>query len=539
MLLVSIDTLRRDHVSAYGHARPTTPGIDRLAREGALFERAVSSSNWTLPAHMSLLTGLSPGRHRVEDERDRLPQELRSLAESFRDAGYATAGFASHVYLDARYGFARGFDRFELDPERRAAEVSERAVAWLERHADGPFFLFLHYFDPHWDYDPPEPFRRRFGSPPREAGLLSRLYRYQDPELDFPPQLLRDATALYDAEIAYTDAALSRVLDRLRERRRLDDTVVAVLSDHGEEFGEHRGFGHGSHLHGELSSIPLVLRFPPRIAAGTRRADLVGLVDLPATLLALAGRTPEDQFRREGRALFEVAPDAERSLVVESTRNGPRRLALHRGDHVLLGAGSYRPIGFERRGGKLEAFEGAPLPLAPALFDVAQDPGEVRNRLHDPEFAGLAQALREALRGYAEETASGLLLACGPEAGAEISGRVGFERPLRDQPYGIDPEGRARTRELSPTQFEVALEPAGREATLVFPTPIEPGSVRLALGDGDAEVVQSVPPPGQTARYGACRLESRGVAPAESERVELGEEERARLRALGYVESPQ
>jgi arylsulfatase A-like enzyme len=136
VLLISVDTLRRDHVSAYGYDRPTTPALDALGREGAVFENASSTSNWTLPAHMSMLTGLFPSSHRVDGPKDRLPPDLRTLAAAFRTAGHATGGFTSHIYLDEKYGFARGFDTYELVSKRRAEQVTAQAIEWLEQHSE-------------------------------------------------------------------------------------------------------------------------------------------------------------------------------------------------------------------------------------------------------------------------------------------------------------------------------------------------------------------------------------------------------------------
>ena len=192
ILLISIDTLRRDHVGTYGHPRPTTPVLDALASEGAAFENAVSTSNWTLPAHMSMWTGLSPSAHQVEDDRDGLAPEVLTFVETLRENGYATAGFASHAYLEARYGFSRGFDRYAVGIDQRAETVSRQAVAWLDSEPE-PFFLFLHYFDPHWDYRPPIGFDTRFGARRPGAGRFRTLAPFFDPEHSMPGSLRRPA----------------------------------------------------------------------------------------------------------------------------------------------------------------------------------------------------------------------------------------------------------------------------------------------------------------------------------------------------------
>lgn len=541
VLLISVDTLRRDHVSAYGYPRRTTPFLDRIAREGALFQRALSTSNWTLPAHMSLLTGLSPSRHGVEDERDRLPGRFRTLAEDFRDEGYRTAGFASHIYLDGSYGFARGFETWEVDADQRASRVSERATAWLEREGAEPFFLFLHYFDPHWDYDPPARYRHRFGSPPREAGRLARLNPYRDPRTTLGPTLLEDVTALYDGEVAYTDAAVGRVLRWLGDEGRLDDVVVAVVSDHGEEFGDHGGFGHGTHLHGEVTRVPFLLRFPGAVAPGRRPSEVVSLLDLPATLLELAGLPSEPQFLREGRALLGGEPArGDRAVVLESTRNGPKRFAVHRGDYAYLGAGSYRLLEFEERDGEIAAVEGERVRLEPALFDVVRDPGERRNLLDRPGHGERVASLRERLRRFARG-ASGLRLSCARDGSGSVRGELRFQSPLRDEPWVVA-EGGPRTgvEALEAGRFRVALRPGTEPATVVFPVAEPAETVHLRLLDGESATREepAIPVEGGSVRVGPggrCRLTSRGLDAA-GPRMELEPEERARLRALGYAE---
>ena len=544
VLLVSIDTLRRDHVSAYGYAQPTTPVLDGLARQGSLFERALSTSNWTLPAHASLFTGLSPSRHRVEDSSDRLPDALHTLAESFHDAGYASAGFASHIYLDARYGFARGFDSWQVAPEQRASQVSDAAIAWLARQSpDEPFLLFLHYFDPHWDYDPPDRFWKRFGSPPRPYGQLGFLNAYRDPTRPMAPELLRDVAALYDAEIAYTDDELGRVVAWLREHRRLDTTVVAVVADHGEELDDHGGFGHGSHLHAELTDIPLILRYPPRIPAGTRRSDPVSLADLPATLLDLAKLDPQPQFLDEGRSLFgATSPPDERSLIAESTRSGPKRFALHRGSYVFLGGGSYRLLEFGMRRGKVVAREGETVQLEPQLFDQARDPTEQHDLLHVPGGERRAAELGAELSRIALSRVVGLRLSC-PEAGAgPVEGELVFAKPLRDEPYVVQGSGdaAATVEEVEPKHFHVTIRPAPEPATVVFTTNRIDPSVSVELRDTEETTHQRISPSRATEGVrlgpgGRCRLEGRGLEGGGGS-VELSPEQRERLRELGYAE---
>jgi arylsulfatase A-like enzyme len=402
VLLVSVDTLRRDHMSIYGYGRETTPQLDALAREGVVFERAVSPSNWTLPAHGSLLTGLTPARHGLTKERGRLGDTVPTLAEAFRAAGYDTAGFASHVYLGERYGFARGFRFYEVEPSQRAEAVTERALSWLQEHGSEPFFLFLHYFDPHWDYAPPPPWRTRFGPARMELGRLSALFRFQRLDTPFPESVRREVLRLYDGEIAYTDDQIGRLLDALRETGQLDRTVVALVSDHGEEFGERGSFGHGTHLHAEVIRIPFIVRYPPRLPAGQRRPERVDLTSLPATLLDLAGlRARPGVPELPGLALFAEGglERAARGFVLSmSQRRGPLRWAAYRGRHKLASRARWRPLMFEMVDGQRRAVALEPIELPAALFDVLEDPAETRDLARDPQLAGTLQALEQRIQ---------------------------------------------------------------------------------------------------------------------------------------------
>ncbi|MGH9332781.1 MAG: sulfatase-like hydrolase/transferase, partial [Vicinamibacteria bacterium] len=162
VVLVSIDTLRRDHLSLYGYSRRTTPGLEALARQSVVFEDAVSTSSWTLPAHASLMTSTYPGAHGATTSKAGLSPEWPGLARLLNDAGYFTQAMVTHVYLSTEYGFGEGFDRHRYLPETRAEEVTSHAIRFLEARGDANFFLFLHYYDPHWHYDPPAPYDRTF-----------------------------------------------------------------------------------------------------------------------------------------------------------------------------------------------------------------------------------------------------------------------------------------------------------------------------------------------------------------------------------------
>lgn len=272
VLLVSIDTLRADHVGAYGARPDATPTLDALASEGLRFETAIASAPLTLPSHASLLTGLHPPHHGIRNNGSaRLSEARTTLAERFSAAGWDTAAVVGAAVLAGRYGLDQGFDRYDDRAfggrasetgfaERRAEAVSDAAIDWLAER-DRPFFLWLHYYDPHGDYRPPPPFDRRFADRP------------------------------YLGEIAYVDAQLGRVVEVLRARGALEHTLVVVTADHGESLGEHGEAGHAYTLYDAALRVPLIVR-GPGVPGGTVRRGVVSTVDVAPSVLAAAGLDP-------------------------------------------------------------------------------------------------------------------------------------------------------------------------------------------------------------------------------------------------------
>ena len=562
VLLVSIDTLRRDHVSVYGYERPTTPRIDALAGEGTLFLNALSTSNWTLPSHMSLMTGLPPSLHGVEDDGSRLSGQVTTLAQALRQQGYATGGVTSHVYLGKQYGFARGFDHYETHVDQRAESATDHAIGWLESVDEGSFFLFVHYFDPHTDYDPPEPFAERFGATDRELGRIDTLKYHWNPDEPFPEEKLPALLRLYDGEIAYTDHHIGRLLDWLDERGRLDETIVAVVSDHGEDFGDHGTIGHGMHLHGEVTRVPMVIRYPAAVET-SRRRDLATLFDLPVTLLRLAGLDVPEQFELRGVDLGgdrETADgdrekaSGDRVAIVESTRWGPKRFAVRHGDRSLMTVGSFRPIIVDDREGGSELAGFGPIPTGPALFDLAADPGESNDLLAaaDPP-EGVARLGAELTR-YLDSSVRGVRMTCTANAGAGgYRVEVRSDASFVDEPFCLDAaagfsltglESSFNPRGLAAYGFDVELGPD--PVTIFLPVAAESLglTVRMESGAGPPHVAEAVlPDVGISATVpfvadGAprCTLEVPDPAMAPSdESSELSDEDLERLRSLGYV----
>lgn len=314
IVLVSIDSLRHDHLGCYGYGKPTSPRIDALAAQGVRFENAVSTTSWTLPAHAALFTGLFDSAHGLVDNGLTMSDRVVTLAEVLQDAGYRTAGFYGGPYLHPTYGLDQGFetyvscmttieDSLRQDEVRAIAEgdtnVSHRDVTgprtleavrgFLESDDDRPMFLFLHLWDVHYDYMPPADIVRLFD--PDYSGPLTGSDMMHDPGVHagMPPRDLQHLLALYDGEIRFTDDVLGQILDAIAQRRGLDDTIVIVTADHGEEFFEHGHKGHQQSLYDEVVRIPLIVRWPGRIDAGRVVEDQVRIIDVLPTVLTLAG----------------------------------------------------------------------------------------------------------------------------------------------------------------------------------------------------------------------------------------------------------
>lgn len=383
VLLVSIDSLRSDHLGAYGYTRDTSPTIDRLANDGVLFEEAISASSWTLPAHMSLLTATPPERHGVVRHDRRLRDEAVTLAEVLRDEGYVTAGFVAGPYLKDVYGYGQGFDVYDQSAVRDGIEshkgvtgprLTELVLETLDRtHEEGaPFFVFLHMWDVHYDYNPPPPYDTMF-DPEYDGPITGENFIHGAQYApDMAARDLEHVLALYDGEIRYTDAHLGRILDRLQDKGLLDDTVVVVTSDHGEEFFEHGRKGHGDTLFDETIRVPLVIRYPRRIPPGQRIAEQVRLIDVAPTLLGLIGVERPASFGTEADEPHHARNLAPWIATPRQTAAFPRLLAH---SHTAMGPNQKRSVRSLDRKLVLQSRR----PDRPQLFDLRKDSGEQRN----------------------------------------------------------------------------------------------------------------------------------------------------------------
>ncbi|HMB55369.1 MAG TPA: sulfatase [Thermoanaerobaculia bacterium] len=310
VLLVTLDTTRRDAVGAFGGGAGATPRIDDFAAHATVFERALSTSPWTLPSHVSMFTGLWASRHGVGVDEARFRPDLDTVASLLAGEGFVTAGFAGGGLMSQRFGGARGFGWY-LDPERGERpgdELTDLALDFaadhgVSEHGGSPLFLFVNYFDPHWPYRPRQEWAERYGVPEAAEKLSHEAWRataagevgpWRRITHDEVPATLDDMVwlrAAYHAEVAFMDSEVGRLFDGLRRLGLWDDALVAVVADHGEQLGEGGYYGHAYRLDPELVEVPLVVKWP-RQRQGRRVEQLVSGVDLFPTLLAAAGVEP-------------------------------------------------------------------------------------------------------------------------------------------------------------------------------------------------------------------------------------------------------
>lgn len=543
VVLISIDTLRADRLPAYGHSAGQTPAIDRLAADGILFEHAWSHVPLTLPSHASLLTGELPPRHGVRSNLGfRLdPARGSTLPGALREAGYATGAAVSAYVLRAETGIAAGFDFYDdavvysssatmSELERSGERTLVPALAWLEQVAARPFFLWVHLFEPHFPYEPPEPYRSR----------------------------VADA---YDGEVATADAAVGRLLAALDARGLYDRALIVLLSDHGEGLGDHGEQEHGILLYREALQVPLIVKLPGGVRAGERVKRAVGLVDVAPTVYEVLAVKPPATL--DGRSLL-VAGEAPEPRAIYGETLYPR---------IHLGWSELRTLVDDR----WQYIAGPD----PELYDLAADPRQRDNalererreyrRLRDlleaiplgPTEAPVASAeerARLAALGYLASTAP---VASGPrldpkrEIGTlEIlkeafrlanSGRLAeaetaLRRLLVAQPGLVDARLQlaavlrrtGRSREARDEYRKVAeTSPAHVESVALEVAKVELDLGDLAAAAANARVALPASPAEAHLVLAAVALEQRDLRAAEREaRMAVGDDARPHLPAL-------
>lgn len=408
LIFISIDTLRPDHLGCYGYSRETSPTIDALAARGVVFDKAFAQASWTIPSHMSMFTSMYPHTHQVDRQAASLPESIPTVTGALREGGYSTSGFASWLFLSERFGFGRGFDRYEVlkatrDPENPRLRISPDAGTLVELVSgsfvsegtpgldkESPFFLFLHFFDPHLDYEPPLADAQLFDPQIENTDLGSYVFlqdyvkgtnRNMEP---IPADACEEVRALYDGEIRHTDRQLGILLAEMELAGLLENTIIVLTSDHGEEFFEHGSMeGHQWTLYDEVLHVPLIVVFPDGRDAGRRIDTLVQSIDLAPTMLDFAGVPQPEVF--QGRSLVRLLDGTETwdETSFSQIRRYNEKWALRTRTHKLIYTGDTKVNRFK-----------LPVVAGFELYDLTVDPGETVNTYVESDSTSTILAAR-------------------------------------------------------------------------------------------------------------------------------------------------
>ena len=382
VVLISFDTVRADHLGAYGYGRPTSPNVDALAAKSLVFDRAISQAPWTLPAHGSMLSGLYPSRLGVlrYPATRTLPDKNTVLPEVFRAAGYATAGFTGGGFVSDHYGFDRGFDVYE-NLGRRFEHNLDATIEWVDKHKREPFFLFVHGYDAHRPYYSKDLDKKALGLPAGVAADQSHFCLGED-RAEPDAAGLEKIVRYYDASIHHGDRAIGVLLKALEQLHLMDNTVILLTSDHGEEFFEHGNCDHVRFLYEETVHVPYVLYVPRLVPDARRIGGLVpASISVARTLLDAVGI----EHDMPGVTLLPVLRGEQKDFpivysegdsVAGSLRSRGRTNAMTKGDLKLI---TYPEEGTEE------------------AYDLGQDPGE----LHRLPEGDVAYLMRKALGAWA------------------------------------------------------------------------------------------------------------------------------------------
>lgn len=405
VVLITVDTLRADHLASYSYHRTTSPNVDRLAEQGALFERAYSPRSITWPSLASLMTSTYPVRHGVRINGVPMSGELGQLAEEFQRRGYDTAAFISHPTL-AELNFS-GFDEIhtgEASVMKIAPAddklITDKALEWLDRKAKRNTFVWLHYFAPHDPYRPPAEYAKRFdpegsGVISGEEGALNKRMLRGDP---FTDAELRQINALYDEEILYSDDQIGRVIQKIDDLGKTQKTLYVFTSDHGEELADHNNYlFHLTSVYNSTLHVPFIVKGPGIVETGMRIDAVVETIDVAPTVLALLGWEVPESY--DGDSLAPLLRGEKLDLGPAVSEWEDKILTLRTGDYSFV----YNPLDLDPRWISEERMGGARgdpfFPIAPEeLYDLDVDPLEQTNRAG--QLAEEAERLREQLEAW-------------------------------------------------------------------------------------------------------------------------------------------
>jgi arylsulfatase A-like enzyme len=406
VILISMDAVRADHLGCYGYDRDTTPNLDRLAKDSTLFLNTISQAPYTLASHMTMLTGLYPTTHRVFYFSDSLDPSVPTLADRLRGRGLVTAAFTGGGLMDARYGYARGFDEFHdhlvaQESMDTISPLSRSVSAWLDRNKGQNFFLFLHTYQVHSPYWPPPAYANKFLD--KGAAWMGRSLEdfigsgYVHKYRPLPEAQRRNVIALYDGDISFLDDTLIRpLLEDLKRRNLYDQTMIIVTADHGEEFFDHISWGHSNTLYNELLKVPLIIKFPESRFPGRRLSPFVRLADIVPTVLDEFG-LKTSPVKLDGGSLFPLLYDKEKEMRLCVSYLPGDIFADPTSSKISLVQGRYKFILNEKYPSRAYSYFSPPPPEVPAieLFDLKTDPQERKN-LAGQEGAITRRMLQEA-----------------------------------------------------------------------------------------------------------------------------------------------
>jgi arylsulfatase A-like enzyme len=430
IVLITLESLRIDHLEVLGGTRPTAPHLDALGHEAVVYEDAHAVTSWTLASHASIFTGLYPTAHRTTGPKSRLDDSYTTLAEILSENGYQSAGVVSGPYLRAAHNLHQGFELYDDSPAEAVdldahADVTNPQMESLleeflnrQRDPTRPFFLFAYYWDPHYDYIPPPPYDEMFVDDECETVEVTEYEVTNQVHAGIRPGQLRFVISQYDGEIRWTDESVGKLFRLLKEKGLWEDTAVVVTSDHGEEFFDHGSKGHKHNLYAETVRVPLIIKYPRGRPRG-RDARLVSLIDLFPTILDLAGAT--SPVPQQGKTLIGPPRDLERAIYYELLsifffpRRGKSGMTKRVEEWFAVRKGDYKLITIPRKR-RVE------------LYDVRKDPEEQVD-LAAAETARV-QELLETLDRWQSRTQQ---LSRGPTEGDEAE---------------LDPEALERLRSL-------------------------------------------------------------------------------------------
>jgi arylsulfatase A-like enzyme len=391
VILVSLDTLRADHVGCYGYPRETTPHIDELAKDSVVFLNTFASSPWTLPSHVSLMTALNCINHQVYYNDRKIDPALLTLADVLRQHSYSNGAITGGAFVSGSYGFNKGFDSYHVRGNITAKDQADRicraSVDWIERHKDRNFFLFVHTYQIHSPYASPPPYNESFLS---EEAMFNQFdlrdHRFYQENRFTPPvneKFRQNIIDIYDGGIRYTDEVLiGALIEELKASKIYDNTMLIILSDHGEEFYEHKGWAHSHSVYNELIKVPLIIKFFDSEYAGVNVTKYARLIDVMPTILDALGIAYPKQYA-DGETLLKLINNKgkrneERIFLAELATDPidgkiPKKTAINQRQNKLIINEAYDSQNlpyFNSPPPKLEKFE---------IYDLMADPQEKAN----------------------------------------------------------------------------------------------------------------------------------------------------------------